>query len=197
MAIRLGLDASLRIASCAVSTDLGIVAASTAEKSIEDFSTLIRETLFQAQVSLEELDEIVVCIGPGSKMGVSTAVVTGNALALALGLPITGVLSTDAFAVMSPEREPQNIAVSAGKSRWYVEAYNWNGDKLQRLDRLQLLDELPSDTCPTFRSDSFEINEAKSFARGILMVAEQQRHLITQSLVKEIIPYERGDHDGC
>lgn len=192
MTIRLGLDASQRIPSCAVSTDKGIVAVSTADKPIENFSTLIRETLFKAHVSLEDLDEIVVCIGPGSQMGVRATVVTGNALALALGLPITGVLSTDALAVVSPVRELQNIAVPAGKIRWYVEAYNWNGDKLQRLDRLQLLDELPSDT----DSDSIDFNTTKLCAQGILMVAEQQRHLITQSLVREITPYERGDHDG-
>lgn len=190
--VRLGLDASQRITSCAVSTDQGIVTALTMDKPIENFTVLIRETLLQANVSLEDLDEIVVCIGPGSQMGVRTTVVTGNALALALGVPITGVLSSDALAVASPVHELHNVAVSAGRRRWYVTKYNWDGNKLLCLDKLQLLDEIPVDSCPTLRSDSFDFEKAKLCAHGILTVVEQQRHLITQSMVSEVVPYEQG-----
>ena len=93
MAVRLGLDASQPYASCAVSTDLGIVASLSMERPIENFPALIRNTLSQAHVNLEEIDEIVVCIGPGSQTGVRSAVVTGNALALALDKPVTGVIA--------------------------------------------------------------------------------------------------------
>ena len=190
MTIRLGLDASQHISSCAVSTDHGIVVATTAEKPVENFSKLIRETLFKAHVSLEELDEIVACIGPGSQMGVRTTVATGNALALALGIPITGVLSVDAMAATAPMSDTLNIAVSAGRSRWYVAAYNWNGDNLQRIDRLQLMDELPPDAWIANEPDSMGANEARSGACGILKIADQHRHLITQSMVQEITPYD-------
>ena len=195
--VRLGLDASQRITSCAVSTDQGIVAALTMDKPIENFTVLIRETLLQANVSLEDLNEIVVCIGPGSQMGVRTTVVTGNALALALGVPITGILSTDALAAASPVHELHNVAVSAGRSRWYVTKYNWVEDKLLRLDKLQLIDEIPASNYPTLRSDSFDFNKAKLCAHGILTIVEEQRHLITQSMVSEVAPYEHGgEYDG-
>jgi len=194
--VRLGLDASQRITSCAVSTDHGVVAALTMDKPIENFTILIRKTLLQAKVRLEDLAEIVVCIGPGSQMGVRTTVVTGNALALALGVPITGVLSTDAIATASPVHKLHHVAVSAGRRRWYVTKYNWDGDKLLRLDKIQLLDEIPVDNCPTLRSDTFDFDRAKMCASGILMVVEQQKHLITQSMVSEVAPYDQGESDG-
>ena len=195
MSVRLGLDASQPYASCAVSTDLGIVAALSMERPIENFPTLIRNTLSQAHVRLEEIDEIVVCIGPGSQTGVRSAVVTGNALALALDKPISGVLSTDAAAVLSPIEKAGSIAVSAGRSRWYVENYNWDGEKLYQLDELQLMDELPADSFLVFNADAVDLNESKLCAYGILVVAEKQRQLIKQSLLSEVLPYEREDND--
>lgn len=73
MAVRIGLDASQPYASCAVSTESGIVAALSMERPIENFPELIRSTLSKAQISLKDLDEIVVCIGPGSQTGVRGA----------------------------------------------------------------------------------------------------------------------------
>ena len=190
--VRLGLDASQRITSCAISTDEGITAALTMDRPLENFTILIQETLAQAKLSVADLHEIVVCVGPGSQMGVRTTVVTGNALGLALNLPVTGVLSTDALAVASPINEPHLVAVSAGRSRWYVTEYTWNDGKLQRLGKLQLLDEIPEGEYPILRSDCYDENKAKLCACGILRVAEDQHHLIDQLRLDEIVPYEQG-----
>lgn len=193
--VRLGLDASQRITSCAVSTDEGIVAALTMDKPIENFTILIQEALTQAKLNVTDLDEIVVCVGPGSQMGVRTTVVTGNTLALALNLPVTGVLSTDALAVASPIYEPHLVAVSAGRHRWYVTKYAWNGGKLQRLGELQLLDVIPEGEYQTLRSDCFDADKAKLCACGILKVAEEQNHLINQLRLDEVAPYEQVVRD--
>lgn len=191
MAVRLGLDASQPYASCAVSTDLGVVAALSMEKPIENFPELIRNTLSKAHVSLEDIDEIVVCIGPGSQTGVRSAVVTGNALALALEKPVTGVLSTDAAAVLSPADKVKSIAVSAGRRRWYIENYDWDGEKLRRSGEMQLMDEMPADSFSVFSASAGDSEECKTCAYGVLVVAEQQRHFIEQSLLSEIQPYEK------
>lgn len=196
MSIRLGIDASQSVASCAISTDVGIIASAMIERPIENFPTLIRNVVARANVCLDDIDEIVVCIGPGSQTGIRTAVVTGNALALALNKPVSGVLSTDAAAMISKSNEAYKVAVSAGRRRWYVERYNWDGKKLCRLDELQLMDEIPENTFSVFSSDFNGLKESKSCACGILMVAEQQRHLIEQSLLSEILPYERRNNDG-
>ena len=196
MSIRLGIDASQSVASCAISTDAGIIASATIERPIENFPTLIRNVVASANICLEDIDEIVVCIGPGSQTGIRTAVVTGNALALALNKPISGVLSTDAAAMISKSDEIYKVAVSAGRRRWYVQSYNWNGKKLCRLDELQLIEELPVDAFSVFSPTPNNSKEFKACAYGILMVAEQQRQLIDQSLLSEILPYERKCGDG-
>lgn len=195
MSVRLGIDASQSVASCAVSADAGIIASGMIERPIENFPKLIREVVGDANVRLEDIDEIVVCVGPGSQMGVRTAVVTGNALALALNKPVSGVLSTDAAAMISGSGEMYKVAVSAGRRRWYVEHYNWSGQKLCRLNKLQLMDELPADVFPAFGREP-DVEEFQSCACGILMVAEKQRHLIGQSLLSDILPYEGKDNNG-
>lgn len=193
MAVRLGLDASQPYASCAVSTEAGIVAALAMEKPIENFPELIRNTLTKAQISLEEVDEIVVCIGPGSQTGVRCAVVTGNALALATGKPVTGVLATDAAAVAAPPDKAGKIAVPAGRSRWYVQDYERKGEALYPLGEMQLMDEKPDDSFSLFSGDPDGCRESELCAYGILLAAGAQRQLIKQSLQNEIVPYERTD----
>lgn len=187
MSIRLGIDASQSVASCAISTDVGIIASATIERPIENFPTLIRNVVAGADICLKDIDEVVVCIGPGSQTGIRTAVVTGNALALALNKPISGVLSTDAAAMISRSDEIYKVAVSAGRRRWYVQSYNWNGEKLCRLDELQLKEELPINAFSVFSPAPDNSKEFKACAYGILMVAEQQRQLIDQSLLREVL----------
>lgn len=191
MSVRLGIDASQSVASCAISTDMGIIASATIERPIENFPALIRDVAARADICLKDIDEIVVCIGPGSQTGIRTAVVTGNALALALNKPVSGVLSTDAAAMVLKSEEACKVAVSAGRRRWYVQSYDRIDKELCRLDELQLLDELPANAFPVFSPGPDNLKEFKSCAYGVLMVAKQQRQLISQPLMGEILPYER------
>ena len=188
MSIRLGIDASQSVASCAISRDAEIIAHGTIEKPIENYPILIRDVVARAGICLNDVDEIVVCIGPGSRMGVRTAVVTGNALALALNKPVSGVLSTDAAAILSKSDGTYQVAVSAGRRRWFAESYRWQDGKLNRLDTMALVDELPENTSPSFYGDKSAENE--NCAYGILLAAEQQRHLILQPMRDEVRPYE-------
>lgn len=190
MSIRLGIDASQSVASCAISRDAEIIAYGTIEKPIENFPTLIRDVVARAGICLNDVDEIVVCIGPGSRMGVRTAVVTGNALALALNKPVSGVLSTDAAAILSKSDGTYQVAVSAGRRRWFVESYRWQDGKLNRLDTMDLVDELPENTNPSFYVVEDPSAKDENCAYGILMAAEQQRHLILQPMLDEVRPYE-------
>lgn len=187
--VRLGLDASQRVTSCAISVDGAIVAARTMDKPIENFTVLIRETLAEAKMELSALDEIVVCVGPGSQMGVRTTVVTGNALALALDIPVTGVLSTDALAVTG-EKEAHTVAVSAGRRRWYVLDYDWEGDTLCRRGEIRLLDDIPEGGLAVLRSDCFDADSARLCACGILKVVAEQPQLPEQQRLSEVAPYE-------
>lgn len=190
MSIRLGIDASQSVASCAISTDAGIIASATIERPIENFPTLIRDVVARANICLNDIDEIIVCIGPGSQTGIRTAVVTGNALALALNKPVSGVLSTDAAAVILKSDETYKVAISAGRRRWFIEDYSCQNGILDRLGTLKLVDDLAESINPSFYAIEDESADDKNCAVGILMIAEQQRHLISQSMLDEIRPYE-------
>lgn len=190
MSIRLGIDASQSVASCAISTDAEIIASATMERPIENFPTLMREVVARANICFNYIDEIVVCIGPGSQTGIRTAVVTGNALALALNKPVSGVLSTDAAAILSKPNETYKVAISAGRRRWFIEDYRWQNDKLNRLGTLKLVDDLPEGISPSFYAVEDKSAFDQNCAFGVLMIAEQQRHLISQVMLDEVRPYE-------
>ena len=236
MSIRLGIDASQPAASCAVSAGSEILAELTMDKPIENITVLIRKTLSLAQIGFENVDEIVVCTGPGSQTGMRTTVVAGNTLAMALGKPVVGVISVDAAAAAKQEtccgetaevrqeaccgetaevkqeaccaaaaevkqeeccaatskQDAFTVGVSAGRSRWFCADYNWCEGKLNRSGEIQLLDDLPEGVAPSFVSNSPEGRDNRSCAGGILIVAEEQRHLIVQPQGGIIVPYEVG-----
>lgn len=196
MFIRLGIDASQPVASCAVSCDEKIIAADETEKPIENFPALIRNVISNAGIRLNDVDEIVVCIGPGSQTGIRTAVVIGNALALALRKPISGILSTDAAAMIAGSKGTYKVATSAGRRRWYVGEYHWKDNVLCRVNEVLLMDELTADILIMFNSNSESSRDSELCACGILKVAEYQRQLVEQSLLSKILLYERLNHDG-
>ncbi len=184
MSVRLGIDASQAVGSCAVSVDGKIVAAAAVDGALENFSDLLRGTLAKASVKMSEIDEIVVSIGPGSLMGVRTAVVTGNALALALNKPISSVYSTDAAAAV--QENCTTSFVSAGRRRWFRQNYEWQGSKLCRAGEVTLVDDLPENAVFPFANDKVLSGEALSCAYGALVIAEEQRHLLAQELLDEV-----------
>lgn len=187
MIIRLGIDASQPLASCAVSADEGIVAELTMDRPIENFPALIRGTLERAGVAMKDVQEIAVCVGPGSQTGVRATVVTGNALALALGVRVVGVRSTDAAAVLAPEA--RTVAVSAGRCRWYVHDYEWRDHQLCRVGGMRLEEDVPEGVLPAFRPET----EAQGpCARGVLLVAQDQPHLVVEATDGEVMPFEMG-----
>jgi tRNA threonylcarbamoyl adenosine modification protein YeaZ len=196
VSVRLALDASLRSPSCAISSESGIAFATAVGSPVENYPQVIRDALFQAQLRFEDIDEIVACVGPGSYMGVRTTVATANALALSLGVPVTGVLSVDVLAVTAPRRQKLVVAFPAGRGRWYTASYQWIGDELQRLDSPQLVSDAPSDASYTFDPDSVAFGGTRMDARGVLVVADRQRQLTTQTCVQEIVSHERGG-DGA
>lgn len=190
MIVRLGLDASLRIPTCAVSVDGEVILASTVDPPVEGFANVIREALREAGLQLGDVDEIVACVGPGSYNGVQTTVSTANALALAIGRPVTGVLSLDAVAVADTVRRDGLVAVPAGRQRWFVAAYHWSGASLQRDGLPQLLDDDPERRALRACGPNCEASEGVPLsAANALIVAERQGHLATQKFRSEVEPH--------
>jgi tRNA threonylcarbamoyl adenosine modification protein YeaZ len=188
MTVRIALDASLRIPSCAISAN-GEIALATAEGNpVEGFPQVIREALRTAGLQLGDVEEIVACVGPGSYMGVRTAVTTANALALAAGCQVTGVLSVDAVAVTAAAGAARTVAVPAGRGRWFVAEYHWDGETLHRDGLPKLVDDVEPDAWRVSEPTA-EPSEGPSLsAHGVLLVAERQRHLATETCRPEVSP---------
>lgn len=194
MDIKIGIDASQHITSCAVSVGKDIIAHSTVDKPIENLTGLIHDTLLAAHVDLQKLTEIVACIGPGSNMGSRATVVTGNALALALNIPITGILSTDALCVFSPFKGKQIVAIPAGRGRWYKATYDYEEDKIIRTCMPELVDQLPeTSSIPVFTANDYRGDFI--CADGLIRVSNEQKQLSRQLLLSEIRTYEQGDQN--
>jgi tRNA threonylcarbamoyl adenosine modification protein YeaZ len=188
MTIRLGLDASLRIPSCAISTGDEIALARAVGRPVEDFPDTIRRALQEAAVALRDVDEIVACVGPGSYMGVRSAVATANALALAVDCPVTGVLSLDALAVTAPASAALTVAIPAGRGRWFAASYRFVGARVERNGLPELVQHPGPDARwpdgPWTDGDGHLLN-----ARSAIVVAERQRHLATETGCTEVSPH--------
>jgi len=137
--ILLAVEASTRAPSCALLAGGRVFERTAPAKPVEDLAGLIAQTLADAGIALTDVGQLVAGVGPGSYMGVRAAVSTANALSFAAGLPITGVVSTDALAVLAGlERPSIMVGLHAGRGRVFVARYARAGDRLER-DALPLL----------------------------------------------------------
>ncbi len=140
--ILLAVEASTRAPSCAVLAGGRVFERTAPAKPVEDLAGLVARTLSDAGIGLAEVGQLVVGVGPGSYMGVRAAVSTANALSFAAGLPIAGVVSTDALAVLAaPEPASITVGLHAGRRRVFVARYARAGDRLERAALPVLLDE--------------------------------------------------------
>lgn len=107
----LGIDAALGGFSAALLDGVDVSeAASEKPDALEAGLGRIAALLTARGLALRELDRIAVGVGPGSFTGVRIAVSYAKALALATGIPLTGISSYDVLAPDGPA-EPLLIVV--------------------------------------------------------------------------------------
>ncbi|MGE0825123.1 MAG: tRNA (adenosine(37)-N6)-threonylcarbamoyltransferase complex dimerization subunit type 1 TsaB [Candidatus Binatia bacterium] len=97
----LGIDTATQIASVGIVADGdGVAEASTTAVSshTETLLPLLQATLFQARLSLSDLDAIGVSVGPGSFTGLRIALGTAKGLAYAMGQKVVGIPTLEALA---------------------------------------------------------------------------------------------------
>lgn len=177
--IKLAIDSSQKLVSCAIAIDDKIVAEETIEKSLENYIILIDKTLKSANVDIKEVTDIYVCVGPGSQMGIRNGIVTGNSLALALNIKVYGVLSIDAASVLTDKNV---VCVPAGRTNYYVREYNRENNNINPISDLKLIEEEPEDYSYVF--------ENVTCARGVLDVAINHKNLLIENENNEVRQYE-------
>ncbi len=134
----LAIDTATRSASLAILDEAAAVRAEyswdTSDHHTVELMPRIVAMLAQIDVSIEQISGLAVSIGPGSFTGVRVGVAAAKGLALARGIPLVGVRSTDSLAyAVNWCKPPLVVVVRAGRGRLIAATYHkshndWHSD---------------------------------------------------------------------
>lgn len=88
----------------------------------EEIGPLIRQVLADAQLTMQDLDYLVVDIGPGRFTGLRVGLATMRALAFALDLPVVGLSSLEVIA-MTVEAPIVTAVIDARRSEVFQQSF--------------------------------------------------------------------------
>ena len=116
----LTIDTSANLCAASVSegeAELGRAVRDIGKGHAEQLMAVLADALAAAGRSYEDLSAVAVSIGPGSFTGVRVGVATARGLALARGIPATGVTTLDALAEEARAAFPGRPVLSAIDAR--------------------------------------------------------------------------------
>lgn len=128
----LGIDTATRRLSIALLDENEVLAEHhwlTANHHSKELSAAIGRMLEQATLTPPQLTAVGVAIGPGSFTGVRIGMAVAKGLAMALDIPLIGIMTTDIVAAATPADEIPLVAiVQAGRGRIIAGRYRWQSD---------------------------------------------------------------------
>ena len=131
----LALDAATTACSVACWSDGAVIAQreeTAGRRQAEILMPMVQSTMREAGFDYNMLDLIAVTTGPGSFTGVRIGLATARGLALASGLPLTGVTTLQALAAAAPPDERQGgpilAVLDARRDQLYGQFFDINGD---------------------------------------------------------------------
>jgi tRNA threonylcarbamoyladenosine biosynthesis protein TsaB len=104
--------------------------------------TLIRAALEQARCSREEIQRLVVGLGPGSYNGIRTALAVAQGWHLARGLELGGVASVDSLAEALRQRGVRGriqVSVDAQRGEFYLAPFELDSSRATALAELRIV----------------------------------------------------------
>lgn len=96
----------------------------TPMKHGEQVAPLIRRVLQQAGWAPAELTGVVVGVGPGPFTGLRVGLVTARTMGFALGIPVHGICTLDAFALDAEVDGPVTVVTDARRREVYLAVYD-------------------------------------------------------------------------
>lgn len=140
----LAMDTATRYASIALRDAVGLRGECTWEATNRHTATLVPRIvslLDESAVSMDELQAVAVCHGPGSYTGVRIGLSVAKGIATARQLPLIAVSTLDILASAQPPDPRLLIAVfSAGRRRIGYAPYRWQQNHWQVQAPVKLTD---------------------------------------------------------
>jgi len=119
--------------ACAVGVMAGDRTASRIEPmqrgQSERLMPMILDVVAEAGITIQDLNLIVVNVGPGSFTGVRVGIATARGIALGLNIPVQGVCACDALANMVQVNklpgydQPLRVSIDSGRDDYFVADY--------------------------------------------------------------------------
>ena len=112
---------------------------------VEQLTPLVRQVLGTAGLTLDDLDHLVVGLGPGPFTGLRVGIATARVLASVHGIPLRGVCSLDVFAVEYARERPADeflVTTDARRKEVYWGRYRSDGHRIDG-PRVSSPDEVP------------------------------------------------------
>ncbi|MGH2448457.1 MAG: tRNA (adenosine(37)-N6)-threonylcarbamoyltransferase complex dimerization subunit type 1 TsaB [Chloroflexota bacterium] len=154
----LAIDTSGDEAAVAVAGDDRVLEAAVWTSQGNHSSSLmpaIARLLRTQNIDIDQIDRLVVAIGPGSFSGIRVGLAAGKGLALALSIPLVGVSTLDAIAAEAATASTRVWALMpAGRGRLYAARYDGNEDIAQ-----EYLAVMPPDLAERIQEDDVLVGE--------------------------------------
>ncbi len=144
--VRLLLDTTGQSVSLAISKRDEIIFnlyLNTNNNISEKLIDIIEQSFILSPIKKENIDEIIVVIGPGSFTGIRVGVATMQGLSMALSKPLYGLSTLDAFALSRPLKY-QKVALKLRGKEYVCREYDFSTNKFSDYYSL-LQDELTED----------------------------------------------------
>lgn len=128
--VRLFLDTTSQSVSIAISEKDKIIFnlyLNTFNNISEKILDILEESFILSPFKKENIDEMIVVIGPGSFTGIRVGVATMQGLSIAISKPLFGISTLDAFALSRP-KETQKIALKLRGKEYVCREYDFKSN---------------------------------------------------------------------
>ncbi|MBQ8251563.1 MAG: tRNA (adenosine(37)-N6)-threonylcarbamoyltransferase complex dimerization subunit type 1 TsaB [Alphaproteobacteria bacterium] len=147
-----------------------------AERLIPEIQSLFEKT----GKNMKELSAVAVGVGPGSFTGVRIALSAARGLGLALGIPVYGVSSLEAYAYES--QEDVLVTLDTKRGDFYVAGYNSSLEevfepRVMTMEEIKILNPklIASDVPDIFKEAGFQVRENSfSLSQQIAKIAKMR-----------------------
>lgn len=147
--IILAFETAMAACSVCIGRNADILAhrfAPMARGQAEALVPMIADGLAEAGLVMADVDLVATTVGPGAFTGVRIGLATARGLALARGLPVMGVTTTETVAAGHDVADPLLVVLETKRADYYVQLFGAGGALAaapQALEAAQILEGLP------------------------------------------------------